>query len=174
MKLQKNSVGFTLFEALVVLAIIGILAMATLPSAQSWITRERLIAVAEMVASDLQWARSESIKRNLPVTITFTSGSNWSYALNSTTAVVLPIDCPAPVSAIKVICSSQNTDFNGISLAQQFVDNDMKFDNVRGITDESGAITLSSGAKSLKVQLSTLGRVHICSPTNKVAGYPDC
>lgn len=174
MNLLKNKRGFTLIEALVVIAIIGIVALAASPSSHSRVARERLIAVAEMVASDLQSARSESIKRNTPITMTFTSGPSWKYEMNSTTAVVLPIVCPEPATSIKAVCSSNSKDFKGVSLTQNFDDNDMVFNNVRGISDQDGDITLSSSVGKLNVRLSTLGRVRICSPTNNIRGYPAC
>ena len=70
--------GVSLLEVLVTLAIIGILALIAVPSYNGMIEGQRLRGAAEALAADLRWARSEALKRGLPVRVACTSGSNWS------------------------------------------------------------------------------------------------
>jgi len=49
------------------------------PAFEDMLQRRRLVAAAEMIASDLRWAKSEALKRNMDVTVTFTAGADWAY-----------------------------------------------------------------------------------------------
>lgn len=61
--------GFNLIEALVVLAVMGILMAAALPTAADWIKGTRVRSIAETTTLGLQKARAEAIKRNKVVTL---------------------------------------------------------------------------------------------------------
>jgi type IV fimbrial biogenesis protein FimT len=59
--------GFTLIEAMVVVAILAILAAVAVPNMTALIEARRVEGVARKVSADTLFARSESIKRNAPV-----------------------------------------------------------------------------------------------------------
>jgi len=69
--------GFTLLEALVVVAIIGILASAAMPSMGRMIKDQRVRNATQDFYASLAFARSESIKRGADVVITPNSAANW-------------------------------------------------------------------------------------------------
>jgi len=61
--------GFTLVEAMVVLAIIVVLAGVGIPAMQDFVASQRVKSAASELFSDILQARSEAIKRNTDVTL---------------------------------------------------------------------------------------------------------
>ena len=71
------SSGFTLLEALVVVAIIGILAATAFPSMGRMIKDQRVRNATQDFYASLAFARSESIKRGADVIINPATTANW-------------------------------------------------------------------------------------------------
>ncbi|MBK6008460.1 GspH/FimT family pseudopilin [Ramlibacter ginsenosidimutans] len=77
--------GFTLIEAMVTLAVAGVLASVAIPSFVSLGQRFRLNSVSSSLGASLQWARSEAIKANVDVIVcasnaagtNCTTSTNW-------------------------------------------------------------------------------------------------
>ncbi|MED5622208.1 GspH/FimT family pseudopilin [Ideonella sp. BN130291] len=73
-KLRRQA-GFTLIEAAVVMAVTGVLVMATLPSISSWLNTLRVRGVAESLQSGVQRARMEALRRNQDVSFWLVKGA---------------------------------------------------------------------------------------------------
>lgn len=79
--MDKN--GFTLIEAMIVIAVLSILAALVLPSFQSLIRKQQVSGEVNVLVSLVYLARSEAIKRNSVVTICKSNdaeqcGGSWS------------------------------------------------------------------------------------------------
>lgn len=163
---KQELYGFSLIEAMVVVAIIGILAAIAVPSYQSMIERNRLKEAAEALKSDMQFARTEAIKRSSDLRLTLIA-STWCYGIdNGNTAC----DCTTVGDcAIKTVDGRQ---FQGITLDN---DNDVIFSFRRGTANAMGS-TLSSTNYQARVIVGDVGRVRICNPNShkRLPGYPDC
>lgn len=77
----KSESGFTLIELMVVIALVAILGAIAIPSYQSSIANNRVSAEVDRVAMDMSYARSEAVKRGIPVSVCPSTGcaasSNW-------------------------------------------------------------------------------------------------
>lgn len=71
--------GFTLVELLIVIAIVAILAALAVPSFNTLLVRRSVLSAASSLVSDMRLARSEALRRSVPVTVC-------SLAANSTSA----------------------------------------------------------------------------------------
>ncbi len=153
--------GLSLLELLVTLAIIGILALIGVPAYDGMIEAQRLRAAAEALAADLRWARSEAIKRGVPVRFACTGGGHWSCS------VVADADGNGSFddAPLKLVAAA---DFPSVSLAASFGGNAQTlFEPVRA-TASAGELVLSAASLSARVSLSAAGAVGICGPR----GYP--
>lgn len=75
--------GFTVIELLVVIAILGVLAALAAPSFTETIKRYRVNAIRDNMTSAIQLARSEAIRRRLPVVLLRTTGCSVTLATTS-------------------------------------------------------------------------------------------
>ncbi|MGQ0659059.1 MAG: GspH/FimT family pseudopilin [Chromatiales bacterium] len=64
----RRNGGVTTIELLVALSVLAILLTVAVPSFQNFIADNRLTAETNNLVADLQYARSEAIKRRIPVT----------------------------------------------------------------------------------------------------------
>lgn len=164
--LRQRNYAFTLVEVLIVIAIIGILSAIAVPSYQDMIERNRLKQAAEGLKSDLQFARTEAIKRSSNLNLTLLAAT-WCYGIDDGNTAC---DCGTPGDcAIKTVDGSQ---FQGITLDNN---NSVTFSFRRGTANAMGS-TLSSTNYQVRVIVGNVGRVRICNPNSlkRLPGYRDC
>ena len=63
--------GFTIIEVLITIVVLGVLIAMAVPTFGEWLQNQQLRAAADASLNGLQVARSEAIRRNLPVQIAF-------------------------------------------------------------------------------------------------------
>lgn len=76
--------GFTLSELITILAIVGTLAVISMPHYQSFMAQRRLNGATRQVASDLTAARMQAITMNRDVHAEFSTAYSHQYTLDST------------------------------------------------------------------------------------------
>jgi type IV fimbrial biogenesis protein FimT len=64
---KRHSRGFTLIEILVALVIIALMVLVSLPSMTTYFQNSKIGTAAQSYAAGMQVARTEAIRRNLPV-----------------------------------------------------------------------------------------------------------
>ncbi len=174
MNRPKNA-GFTLLEAMIVVAIIGIVSAFAVPSYQDMLERNRLKQVAEALKSDLQFARTEAIKRSQTVLVTRTPGNAgaWCYGLSTKSAC----SCAQVTTTAANYCEIKRivgADFSSTNM-NAAVGNNSSFSFRRG-TIGADNVTFSTNNYAARVVFSDVGRVKICTPSGSagVSDYPAC
>ena len=193
--------GFTLVELMITLAVIGILIAFALPSFRDLVERKHLGGAVEAVMEQLEFARSQAIKRSRPMLVDFNvNGTDWSIGVtdkmagcdaedtSGTDLCTLDYDNDAstadPISVrihggdYKGITMSQATAFSGTVDNCTTVSGEQGcFDYVQGLARTGGYnFTSTNDTYTLQVQVSALGRPGICVPSGKkyMAGYDAC
>ncbi len=179
---SKRSLGFTLTELMVTLAIVGILASIAMPSFQDQLQAGRVKGAVEVLFGALQNAKMEAVKTNATVQVVFTptatstDHSTWCFGMTDigdvTCVCTVDADDTNNCAAGSVI---QSSEFSNISVNFN-ASNTRSFTPLRG-TGTPGTVTFSAGTnKTLAVVTSGLGRIRVCSPSGSeiVSGNGDC
>jgi prepilin-type N-terminal cleavage/methylation domain-containing protein len=158
---MNRSRGVTLIELLVTIIVLAILATIAFPGFRDLAERRRLINATEAFYAEVQFARSEAVKRSRSLTVNVADSCLTIAEASASPALLLTSTCIALFPAISLAATGMP----------------MALDPVRGIPSPTGGtlvLTSPSGLET-RVIVSRFGRVRICSPaTKKVGGYPSC
>jgi type IV fimbrial biogenesis protein FimT len=176
--------GFTLLELLIVVVITGILLATAVPWLGDLVIKNRLRGAAEEAQSMLQFARSEAVKRNEDVYVTF-DDATWCFGASMTSgcdcALSDPEDsesCRVSIAGSPVLKRVVQDAYRNVSLVNPAASTpfEVQYDHHRGLTTDNGTLTFRSEGLEIQVKISVLGRVRMCSPSGagKVLGYEDC
>ncbi|PCJ30679.1 MAG: hypothetical protein COA99_17880 [Moraxellaceae bacterium] len=167
--------GFSLVELMVTIAVLAVLAAIAAPSFLDLLDRRKLSGAGEALFANLIFAKTEAIKRNTPVRVTFVgTGTTWCYGL----AVNAACDCSDNVPACTIDGVTKivdQDDYSSVSVAagSSFANSFTSFSPLRGAAN-NGTLTfeISTGAE-FSVSLSSFGRIRLCSDTGAF-GYSGC
>ncbi|HSO83286.1 GspH/FimT family pseudopilin [Thiocapsa sp.] len=193
----KTSPGFTLLELMITLSVLAILASLGVPAMQDMLERNRLKSAAQALAEDLQWLRGEAIRRNRDLHLVFDDGTPWCYGITERT----DCDCqltdpnagdactlsPPTADAVPLMKRVGSADLGRISATTTLSQGLTGFEPRRGTTirmgsgaagselNGNGNVTFSTpNGDQLRIILSVLGRVRLCSPNQSVPGFREC
>ncbi len=159
----NKTLGFTIIELMIVIAVIAILAAIAVPSFSDTLERKRIQGVAESVKAEFEYARSEAIKQSCEngTTLSFVAGTSWQINLTR---------CDATTKSYAPLSS-------GVTLSNiSFVANDLSFNSRRGSVDENQSITFSTDNYDLQVRTINNRTIDICYPaaSRSIATYGQC
>lgn len=160
MMAKRQTLGFTLIELMVVIAVVAVLLTLAAPSYQKLIERNRLKEATQGFKTDVQLARMEAIKRSRDTIFHRTSGDDgtWCYGISTVACNCGQLDDTAgDFCDIKRIAGSS---FPVVSLA---TDGDSIFDARRGTTTDLSSV-FTTRYYAAQVRVSEGGRVVICDP----------
>lgn len=170
---KNSNSGVTLIELMIVIVIAAILMALAIPGFRDTIDRNRLKGATETIYSGMQFAKSEAIKRNVPIRVNFTTsngGATWCYGLIENADCDCSDDAPlCQIDGIKKVVTG-SSDYPGTVVTPSA---NFSFDNVRGTVNSGNIQIVSAQGKQTRVVMTGLGRVRICSPsgTANVPGY---
>ena len=189
LSLSHRDHGVTLLELLITLVLLSVLLEIAVPAMNHSLDKNRLRDSAEAIYTELRYARSEAIKRKPTnyVAVSFTTDgvTNWCFGIREDSAcdctentVTDPNACMLNIAGTNTFKRRSSSDFPGISLTStNFVGDRTEFSPVRGTANPAGTVFLqSNNGWQLRVIVTALGRVRICSPSgaNYMTGYTPC
>lgn len=164
--------GFTLIEAMVTLAVLGILATVATPYLGAWIDKQRVVGASQTIIDEIQTARSEAIKQSTSIALTISPAAPWFVGVSSNSTA-----CTNDSSSTACLRVTSAANCKGCTMAVPSDASTIVY-TFRGTTNPvSGAtITLQSGlGKQLQITVSALGLVTTCSPSSAaLSGYTPC
>lgn len=164
-----DSYGITLLELIIVLAIMVILSVLSIPLFSTLINSHRISGTAENLAYALDLARTEAIKRNTNVYLSFATGDNWCYGVN------VGSSCNCATAGSCSLLTESASAAQTISLSSSgFSSNYVYFEGTHGAANSSGSITLTlySTSNLITINIGRLGHLQMCS--TGIGGYTAC
>ena len=174
---RRHERGMTLIEAGVVVALTAILLTSAAPDMRRFLDTRRLEAVSDRLATDLQFARIESVARHQALRLTLHRGTEAGcYLLH--TGAASQCRCEADGRAV---CEGDAVLVKAVSVppAERATLSanvaSMLFDPVLGTVTPTGTwrITGADG-RAVHHVVNLIGRVRTCSPQGAVAGHTAC
>ncbi len=170
---KRASRGFTLIELMIGIVIVAITMALGMPAYKTWILNTKLRTAAESIASGLQMARSEAVRRNAPVQFTLGAGSSWIVGCVTATS-----SCPTSIQ------KRATGDGSSAAVTVTAVDGTpVVFNNFGRMTapaPASGTTSINIGidpailsateSRNLRVTVGISGNVRMCDPTVTTAG----
>ena len=148
--------GFTMIELMTVLVVIGILAVLAIPAFGDQLARRRLEGVATDLATDLQFARTQAVANNAVVRLMTLSTTQY-VVRNAANVDLKTVNLPNSITAT-----------NTVTVA---------YDALRGtatFTNTPINLTSTQTTGQLRLDVNTMGRVNLCSPSGTLRGYATC
>ncbi len=161
--------GFTLIELMVALSIVIILTLIAIPSLRSMVENHRIASAADNLYFFLQNARSEAVKRNAHVYVSFIASDAWCYGMNAGSACT----CSTPGSCGLGTVVADNPQQISLSMTG-LTGNSVYFEGTHAAANASGMLTFTLYGQTPFISLSIgrLGNIHLCS--TGISGYTAC
>lgn len=147
--------GFTLVEMVVVSVLLVVLLSVAVPSLQAAVARVRLEGVVNELGGDLQYARAEAVRRREAVALQV-DAAGAAYTVQAGNLALKAVALPADIT---------------LSPGGEVV-----FDGLRGTTGADSVLdgqSLSQPVR-LRIGVTSIGRLRLCTPDDSFGGYPSC
>ncbi len=159
------------------MSVFALLLVIGIPSYIELSHQHRLSGIAHHLYSDVQYARSEAIKRsddNLTIRF-FSSSGSWCYRvtdLNGTQCHSCAVTCD--IGGDGVTRGGDSSDFPDTNISINYASDVLGIGARRG-TMSSGSIDFIKGSDEISVITSGLGRVRICTRgSTSIMGISSC
>jgi type IV fimbrial biogenesis protein FimT len=152
----RRSSGLTMIELMTVMVVVGVLAVLAIPAFGDQLARRRLEGVATDFATDMQFARSQAVSSRGDIRVRTTSTTTYVIDNAAGTVTYKIVTLPAGITVN-----------NGVTVT---------YDALRGAVATAQTFALSSAQTSatMQVDVNTMGRSSLCSPSGSLRGYATC
>lgn len=191
--------GFTLVEAMVVVAILAIFAMAAAPGLGTWMDNLRIRGASDALQQGIQTAKAEAIRRNQNVTFWLVTNNANNQLDNScdpsstSASWVVSLDNPSKLcatepsttSAPRVVASRAMGDSGGAVTVNAQADDataatSITFNGFGRVVNPDTAIAAieltgsqeDTAYKNLRIEITGAGQVRLCEPAATTTGDP--
>lgn len=181
---RRRQPGLTIIELMFVLVVAGVLVAIAIPGFGNLLARTRLEGVMAELQTDLQFARSEAVARNLAVQVTFGPGCYVIHTVGTTaTSCTQAAASTIGAGAVEIKTTQLQAGSAATFVPQPIATplTNIVFDPVRGTAvwdggDPEGSVIVSSSAGpwQLRASIGFNGRVQQCSPGGSTQGYATC
>lgn len=146
----RKTIGFSLYELLVVVAIIAVVSTIVAPHFISWRNNAKLRGAADNVKGDLEMSKARAVRERAPVTVTF-AATNYQVTFTDKDGNPRTLRNRRLPAGVRV--DLDNTGFGAMGDQTRF--------NGRGLPVAGSAVLVNTKGEQKKVIVSTLGRIRI-------------
>jgi type IV fimbrial biogenesis protein FimT len=177
MHTRTHQRGVTLAELSTVTAIAATVLTTAIPSFNVFMERRTLEGVAGELSTDLQFIRSEAVRQNRSLRVSFqqlTGGSCYVIHTGSSADCHCSGDAPAVCTGD---AESVKTVYVAAQRGVQILANQagISYDPVRGTASPWATVrVVGNEGRAIHHVVSIMGRVKTCSPQHSMAGYKAC
>lgn len=173
---RRRSLGLSLLESLLALAILAVATGASLPAFSEAVALRRLDAAAAQLHTDLQMARSSAVAQHQSLRVSFLQGEAGSCYVVHTGSVG---NCSCSSSGLPTCGpgsqAMRSEHFGAGRVLLQSNVASMLLDGSKGTVSPTGTVRLTAqDGRSIHLVVNIMGRVRKCSPDGAVPGYPRC
>lgn len=177
MKTPGPQRGVTWIETCIVLAILGVTCGAAVPAMGSLMDARRLEGTAVQFATDVHYARSEAVARNLPVRVSvFGTAHGSCYVVHTGSGGQCRCNASAAATCTgqaREIKSVELPASQGVTLAANTAS--VLFDPLHGTSSPAATVRIfGRQGRAIHHVINVMGRVRSCTPAGAVPGYPTC
>ena len=171
LKERSPQQGMTLIEVLISMAVLVLLIALGAPSFFEWTQNQQIRTAAEAAINGLQVARSEAIRRNLPVKVVFsTTDSGWAVTESSSgTAIQSRSGSEGTANAVFTITPSGATTVTFNALGGVTTNADASSAITQLDVSSSSAALATAAARPLRILVAGGGSIRMCDPASTIA-----
>jgi type IV fimbrial biogenesis protein FimT len=190
---RRAGSGLTLVELMVVIVVVGVLALVAVPSVRDLVLMQRLRSINAQLVTDLQFARSEAVRRGERINLIFSSNTAQTCYVIYTTSGGANCNCLTGAGAACTLPGT--TEVRTVSvrraldvtvMAATGSTNAFAFSPITGslvnIPSDSPGPPLErveidvrvDDARRLRTRVNQAGRPSVCAPGSASLGVPAC
>lgn len=162
---RRLTLGVTMIELVIALAVLVVLGTLALPSFGSRLDQQRLSTAAEMLVSDINEARFEAARQGREMHIVTQTGNGWCWA------VATSADCACGQAQACELRSARGPDHAGVVLLEA---QSLHLLPTGQAQAPASALLESRNGQQLRVQTQQMGRAHICVARGTSNRYGPC